>query len=198
MLKVAITGNMGSGKTTVANVFQCLGIPVYFADLESKKMLLNPDVIASLRLLFGEGIMFDKYIVDKQKLSQIVFNDPHALNKLNNLMHPLVASHFEQWYNWHSSEPYVIQEAAILFESGWDKMFDKIITVTAPSSLLISRASKRDRLGEKHVEERLKNQWSQEKKAFLSDYVIENDESRLLIPQILEIHNSLLKQSGLV
>ena len=109
-----------------------------------------------------------------------------------------MASHFEQWYNWHSSEPYVIQEAAILFESGWDKMFDKIITVTAPSSLLISRASKRDRLGEKHVEERLKNQWSQEKKAFLSDYVIENDESRLLIPQILEIHKSLLKQSGLV
>ncbi len=198
MLKVAITGNMGSGKTTIANVFRCLGVNVYFADLESKKMLFNQDVIASLRLLFGEGIMIDEYIVDKQKLAQIVFNDPHALNKLNQLMHPLVASHFEQWCRWHSSEPYIIQEAAILFESGWDKMFDKIITVTAPSSLLISRASKRDSIDEKHVEGRLKNQWPQEKKAQLSDFVIVNDESRLLIPRILEIHNSLLNQSELV
>jgi len=194
MIKVGLTGNMGSGKSIVARVFQCLGVPVFYADIEAKKLLFDPQVIDQLQDLFGKEIMFDDYIVDRKKLADVVFNDPHALAKLNNLIHPLLQNEYEHWCLSYKNQPYVIQEAAILFESGWDKNVQQIICVTAPQELAIKRAAKRDMLNPEQVSRRLEHQWDQEKKASRSHFVLINDESRLLLPQILDIHKNLLKQ----
>lgn len=195
MIKVGLTGNMGSGKSLVARVFQSLEVPVFYADIEAKKLLFDPEVIDKLQDLFGKEVMLDDYIVDRKKLAEIVFNDPHALAKLNNLIHPLLQKEFEHWCHLHKNQPYVIQEAAILFESGWDKYMDQIICVVAPEMLAIERAAKRDMISPEQVMSRLEHQWKQEEKARRSHFVLINDESRLLLPQILDIHKNLLKQS---
>lgn len=192
MLKVGVTGGMGAGKTTVCSYFENIGIPVYYSDIEAKK-LINTDeiIINSLRNLFGSDIYTSENVVNRKKLASIIFNDKLALQKVNNIVHPEVRNHFVNWAEQQNS-PYVIQESAILFESKLNTMFDKVITVTAPLELRIKRVVDRDGVKRENVIERINNQMSDSEKILLSDYVINTDGKIPIELQILEIHKKIL------
>jgi len=191
VIKVGLTGNIGTGKSTVAKIFESMGIPVYRADLEAKKMLERESIKEELLTKFGQEI-FSEGIIDRRKLASLVFNNSAKLNELNAIIHPLVKIGLEEFFHENQTHPYVIQEAAILFESEFNKNFDKIILVTAPSDLANKRVMKRDGVSLEEVEQRRSNQWSQDKKIGLSDFIINNDESEMILPQVLKINESLL------
>lgn len=170
---VGLTGGIGSGKTTIANYFMSLGIPVYIADDEAKSILFMPDAAKEVAAAFGEEVLTNN-MPDRSKLAAIVFNDAVKLAKLNAIIHPKVHEHFINWVKNHDSEKFVIKEAAILFESGSYKDCDKIILVTAPKEIRIERVMKRDKVTRDKVLERMANQWDDEKKQALSDYIIHN------------------------
>ncbi|MEI6748425.1 MAG: dephospho-CoA kinase [Bacteroidales bacterium] len=192
MLKVGLTGSIGSGKTMVATIFGKMGIPVYHADVEAKKFLLQDNVVKELVELFGKAFFDKTGNVDRTLLGDLVFNDISALDKLNKLIHPLVKADFDAWLLKHSKFCYVIHEAAILFESGFNLYFDKVITVDAPLELCISRVINRDKISREQVVSRMQNQWEPKTKASLADYLIMNDEQSMLIPQVLEVHKLLI------
>jgi len=191
MIKVGLTGNIGTGKSTVARIFESMGIPVYHADVEAKKMLDKESVKKDLLVKFGLEI-FDDGIVNRQKLANLVFNNSKKLEELNAIIHPLVKEDLAEFFIENQAHPFVIQEAAILFETGFNKDFDKIILVTSPDELANKRVMLRDGISISEVEQRRSNQWSQEKKVGLSDFIINNDESEMLLPQVLKIHEALL------
>lgn len=193
MLKIALTGNIGSGKTTVSRVFSVLGVPAYNADENARRFLMSPYVNARLSETFGESVMDEKGLPDRAKLASLVFNDEQMLKKLNCIIHPLVMNDFEAWTNEYANMPYVILESAIIFENGLDKLFDQIILVTAPEEQRIKRVEKRDHFTRDQVMERVKNQILEEIKAEMSDFVINNSDDVMVIPQVLEIHSSLTK-----
>ena len=196
MMVVGITGGIGSGKTVVCGIFRQLGIPVYEADAEAKKLYdTEPAIPEKIKKDFPEEVFDKKGNPDRQKLSALVFKDEAALKKLNRIVHPYVIRHFEEWIQQHQSSPYILKEAAILFESGTDKGCDKIITVSAPPELRIQRTMHRDKRTKQEVEEIIQRQWSDEEKEKRSDYVILNNEQQLVIPKVLEIHNELLALS---
>jgi dephospho-CoA kinase len=168
-----------------------LGVPVYHADAEAKKFLADSAVVEILVKQFNDVILTDSKI-DRQKLAAVVFRDREALEFLNSVIHPLVREDLRKWIARNANVPYIIQEAAILFESGFDSEFDKIILVVSPHDLVLKRLRDRDGLSEKEIENRLIHQWDQEKKKGLSDFVIYNDEKHLVIPQVLEIHKKLM------
>ncbi|MBC8486234.1 MAG: dephospho-CoA kinase [Bacteroidetes bacterium] len=192
MIKVGLTGNIGSGKSIVARIFEILGVPVFRADEVAKEFLFDSDVKAILKNKFGKKIFTGKNI-NRKALAEIVFNDKESLSFLNSVIHPLVKKSLEQWLDNNKDQKYIIQEAAILFESGFYKEFDKVITVASPENLAIKRVMERDGVGEEEVKNRQKNQWSQEKKIEMSDYIIYNDNTKLLIPQVLRILMELKK-----
>ncbi len=194
MLKIGITGGIGSGKTTICKVFQLLGIPVYFADDEAKKLLdTSFEVKINIISTFGKEVIDANGIIDRKILASKVFNNKENLEKLNSIVHPAVAKHFENWLHENKSAKYILKEAAILFESNANKAVDKIITVTAPIELKIQRAMQRDNTDRTAIEQRIKNQQSDEEKIKRSHFVIYNDEQQLLIPQIIDIHHKLIK-----
>ena len=187
MKKIGITGGIGSGKTYVSEVFSSLGIPVFNADVESKRLMSSSDNLISLvKDLFGDDI-YTNGLLDKQKLASIVFSDKEKLENLNNIIHPVVKQEFIDWCKQQNSS-YVIKETAILFESRSDKGLDAVICVSAPLNIRIDRAVKRDGSSVKEIKNRIENQISQEEKENLSDYIIVNDEKDLLLPQIIKIH----------
>ena len=187
MKKIGITGGIGSGKTYVSEVFSSLGIPVFNADVESKRLMSSSDKLISLvKDSFGNDI-YTNGVLDKKKLASIVFSDKEKLENLNNIIHPIVKQEFIDWCKQQNSS-YVIKEAAILFESNSDKGLDAVICVSAPLNIRIDRAVKRDGSSEKEIKNRIENQISQEEKENLSDYIIVNDGVQSLLPQILEIH----------
>ena len=193
MIKVGVTGGIGSGKTLVCSIFQHLGTPVYNADEEAKKLIHSNQAISNfIRSRFGNNL-FVQDKLDRKKLAAIVFNDPDALNDLNAVVHPAVKKDFELWLKANSKVSYIIKEAAILFESGADKGLDKIITVTAPEELRIERVMKRDRVSPIEIKKRMSLQSSDDYKMKKSDYIIVNDGNGLVLPQILAIHQQLLK-----
>ena len=192
MIKTGLTGNIGSGKSTVATIFETLGIPVYRADLEAKKMLETDMVKKVLTETFGKDILLQGK-VDRKKLASLVFNDGVKLNVLNSIIHPLVKKDLVTWINQKKEFPYVIQEAAILFESGFYKDFDKIILVVSSDELANKRVMERDGITKQEIKQRRGNQWAQSKKIGLSDFVIMNNEEDMLIPQVLKIHETLMK-----
>ena len=191
MQKICITGSIGSGKTTVANIFKAIGIPVFNADINAKELYAEENVKTLLLKNFGKTIFDSDKNINKEILASIVFNNPDALKKINSIIHPLVMENFHNWSKLQSSNSFVIFESAIIFESGLDKEFDKIISVSAPEDLRVKRVMKRDSVNSDKVLQRIKNQWSNEAKVKLSDFVIINDERQLLIPQILEIHKKI-------
>jgi len=190
MIKIGLTGNIGSGKTTVAKIFETLGVPVFYADIEARKFLLEKDVLDKLVNEFGNDILSDDNL-DRGELAKIVFNDKAALETLNSIIHPRVRQSLMDWMSTKQDHKYVIQEAAILFESGFYNFFDKNIIVSCPEDVAIKRVMKRDGIGENDVRARIQNQWPEKKKIQLSDYVILNDNTNLVIPQILSIHKEL-------
>lgn len=170
---IGLTGGIGSGKTTIARYFESLGIPVYIADDEAKKILFLPHVVNELVENFGNEILTGGK-PDKVKIAALVFNDPEKLALLNAIIHPKVADHFKNWITENTGKLFVIKETAILFESGSYKDCDAVILVTAPAEVRIERVMQRDGISRDKVLERMANQWDDDKKAALSDYVINN------------------------
>ncbi len=192
MIKIGLTGSIGSGKSLVAKIFDFLDVPVYNADYQAKVIINSSLVLSRITEVFGKIILNEDQTLNRKLLAEIVFNDKEKLEKLNHLVHPLVKNDFEAWCNNFHSMPYVIQEAAILYESGLNLIFDKIVLVRAPQLLCIERVMKRDNVSAEMVKARMSNQWDQEHKAKLADYIIENDEVNLLIPQVLKLHKEFL------
>lgn len=193
MLRIGVTGGIGSGKTLVCKIFEQLGVPVYYADVAAAEVFYRKDIQQRIIQVFGEKLIDDKGFVDRKKLSDLVFNDKLLLEKLNAIIHPAVALDVENWSRRNAQAKYALKEAAILFESGTNKQLDKVITVTAPVDLKIVRVMKREGWSREEVEKRMLNQWSDEEKIKRSDFVIYNDEQQLVIPQVLAIHEQLLK-----
>lgn len=172
---IGLTGGIGSGKSSIAKHIESLGIPVYIADTEAKKILDTADVIAKVIALFGDDIL-ENGKIDRKKIAELVFQDPEKLKKYNAIIHPEVYLHFQNWVKQYNNYPLVVKEAAILFESGSYKDCDKIILVTAPKENRIQRVMKRDAVTREAVEQRMSHQWDDETKKFMSDFVIENIE----------------------
>jgi dephospho-CoA kinase len=173
--------------------FRELGIPVYEADAEAKKLYDLPEVISEVKNIFGAGY-FTAGGLDKKKFADLVFKDADALKKINSIISPACKEKLQEWKNRFKDKPYVLKEAAILFESGTDKGCDKIIVVTAPESLRKQRVMQRDQRSEKQVDEIIKRQWSDEEKIKRADFVIVNDETKLVLPQVLKIHSALVSE----
>lgn len=194
MLKVGITGGIGSGKTTVCRIFEMLGIPVFYADTVSRNLVQqNPEVIAAIKTSFGNGIYQDA-LLNTKALAKIVFNDPEKLRKLNSIVHPSVFRMFNEWIAKHAGYAYVLKEAALIFETNAHLTLDAVIVVTAPESMRIKRVMQRDGATEADVQQRMKQQMPEAEKRKQATFIIHNDESELLIPQILAIHKKLLLQ----
>jgi dephospho-CoA kinase len=190
-IQIGLTGGIGSGKSTVAKVFELLHVPVYYADDRSKFILQNnPTVHDKLKAIWGDQVFQANGLVDKRALADIVFNNESELHKLNAIMHPLVAEDYAQWLSVQNTE-YVMKEAAILIESGSYKSYDKIIVVTVPEALAIERVKSRDNVSVEQVKARMSKQMPAQEKIKYADFVIENDGIKMLIPQILEIHKKL-------
>ena len=195
MFIVGLTGGIGSGKTTVSEVFKNLGISVYNSDFEAKKIMnTDEDLINKLKMIFGFDIYDSDNQLNRKKLADLIFNNKNKLNTVNRIVHPAVKKHFQNWINKQNS-PYIIKETAILFESGIYKEVDKIITVVSPLNTRINRIKKRDNLSEKEIKERINNQTDDEYKIKNSDFIITNNNISLILPQILSIHKKLLKFS---
>jgi dephospho-CoA kinase len=186
---IGLTGGIGSGKTTIANHFMAAGIPVYIADDEARKLMQSDEIINEIRKTFGNAV-FDNDILNREKLSGIVFNDPDKLKLLNTIIHPAVKKHFSKWILNKKNVPYIIYEAAILFESGSYKDCDIIITVTAPLESRIQRVIQRDKTSRENVLSRINIQWNDEQRIGKSDFIIENDTPEIaksVVDKILKI-----------
>ena len=170
---IGLTGGIGSGKTMVAEYIKSLGIPVYIADDEARELMVNDKVIMAISTEFGQEIL-DNGTLNRDKLAQIVFNNPKKLQKLNSIVHPEVKKHFDEWVEKHKNYPFVVKEAAILFESGSNKYCDAVITITSPLEPRLQRVMKRDKTDRKSVLKRMQNQWTDEQRIAKSDYVIHN------------------------
>ncbi|MDU1890703.1 MAG: dephospho-CoA kinase [Dysgonomonas sp.] len=191
MLKLGITGGIGSGKSTVSELFILCGVPVYIADIESKKLVTTSPIIRKQLIdLFGEDL-YTNGILNKALLASYIFNDKSKLDKVNTIIHPEVEKDFSEWASINNKNIIVAQEAAILFESGFNKLMDKVVMVYTPLEMRIERAMKRDNASRDKILERINNQMPDEEKAKLSDFVIVNDNKHSLIEQVLDIINQL-------
>jgi dephospho-CoA kinase len=170
---IGLTGGIGSGKTMIANYIKSLEIPVYIADDEAKNLMETDDIIKAVVKEFGEEIIEEDKI-NRKKIALTVFNNPEKLQKLNAIIHPAVKKHFDSWLQNHNNYPFVIKEAAILFESGSYQYCDAIITVTAPLETRIQRVLERDTTSRESILQRMNNQWTDEQRIAKSDYVIHN------------------------
>ena len=190
-MKLGITGGIGSGKTTVCRVFNVLGIPVFSADPAARQIMETDEkIIRGINSIAGKDLYVNGSL-DRMELATLIFNDQSLLKKVNSLIHPAVLDHFIRWEK-EQTTPYVIMEAAILFESGASKLVDKIATVVVPIEERINRVISRNRLSRKQIMERIQNQMDDETRIKLSDFVIPNSENDMIIPVILKIHKDLL------
>lgn len=195
MLKIGITGGIGSGKTTVCRVFETLGIPVFYADVVAKDiMVTDPVLMAGVKNAFGEESYLEQRLLNKTHIAQIVFNNDTELARLNALVHPAVFRAFDQWVaEVPAKHPYILKEAALLFESDSYKMCDKTIVVVAPLALKKERVMLRDQVTEAQVQARIDKQFSDEQKIKMADFLIHNEESSSIILQVLALHEQFIK-----
>ncbi|MEM9885181.1 MAG: dephospho-CoA kinase [Bacteroidota bacterium] len=195
MMKIGITGGIGSGKTTVCKIFETLGIPVYYADDRAKQLMIEkPALIKQIKATFGEKSYDDQGQLNRTYLAQIVFSDPPKLKQLNQLVHPVVFEDTEQWHQAQKNTAYTLKEAALLFESGSFRTLDAVIAVYAPQKERIKRVMQRDQVNEDQVLARMEKQMSDLQKIQLSDYVITNNQRVSLVQQVLTIHQNIIQQ----
>lgn len=192
-LQIGITGGIGSGKSLVSRIFKLLGVPVYDADSRAKSIMTTDGILVSqIKKEFGVLSYRADGGVNREYLAEHVFNDPEKLKRLNALVHPRVGEDFIRWVTEQTSA-YVLKEAALLFEARSNTALDKIIVVSAPEALRISRVLQRDKhRTEQQVRDIIRNQLSEEEKLKRADYILVNDDSKLLIPQVLELHQQFL------
>ncbi len=194
-LRVGITGGIGSGKTTVCQIFESLGVPVYYADIGAKWLLNNDEeIIKGVKQIFGEPAYTAEGSYDRLYVASVAFTQPDKLAALNALVHPAVERHSRAWHDdWARTgdKPYTLKEAALMIESGGHLYLDQLIVVTAPEALRVQRVVQRDGLAEEQVYARIKSQLPEEEKVRLADFVIRNDGTQLLIQQVWAIHKKL-------
>ncbi len=197
MLKIGITGGIGSGKSVVCNIFRVLEIPVFDADREAKN-LMNTDKELRDKIIhfFGKDAYNANNELQRQYISAMVFNNPEKLKQLNSIVHPVVIEYFPRWAERYRHLPYVIKEAAIMFESGSHRQNDYTIMVYADMETRINRVTRRDSISREQVFARMQNQMPEEEKKELSDFVIYNQEDSLLIPQVLELHRRFISSAN--
>jgi dephospho-CoA kinase len=191
MLKIGLTGGIGSGKSTVARIFEVLGIPVYYADEAAKKLMIeNEELKNSIINAFGKDA-YNNGNLNREYIAGLVFNNKEKLFVLNSLVHPATIKDALLWFQ-KQKAPYIIKEAALIFESGSNKDLDYVIGVRSPIDIRIRRAMNRDNISEEQVKTRMNKQMDEEEKLRLCNYVIVNDEQQMVIPQVLALHEKFL------
>lgn len=197
MYKVGITGGIGSGKTTVSKLFAELGVPVYYADDEAKKLTNESvEVKDALISLIGSEVYNNQGVLDRKLLASKIFSNKQLLQKVNAIIHPAVAEHFILWTA-KQEAPYILKEAAILFETGSYKQLDATILVTASEELRVKRVMSRDGVTKEEVEKRMANQWEEERKIPLADYIITNNSTReVLVKEIAKVHEDIISRAN--
>jgi dephospho-CoA kinase len=195
-LQIGITGGIGSGKSLVCNIFKALGVSVYDADSRAKAVMTTDGILVSqIKKEFGV-LSYREDVLNREYLAKTVFNNPEKLKALNELVHPRVKLDYEQWFSQHQSEPYVMKEAALMFETKSNQFLDKVVVVSAPEALRIKRVLLRDaHRNEQQVKDIIQNQLTEEEKLKRADYIIVNDETRLVIPQVIQLHTSFTSLS---
>jgi dephospho-CoA kinase len=194
MLRIGITGGIGSGKSTVARVFEVLGIPVYYAD-DAARRIMNGNEALKARIIsaFGQEA-YTGGVLNRSWLGAQVFNDREKLEQLNALVHPATIADGEEWMQQQKS-PYAIKEAALIFETGTQRYLDYVIGVYAPASLRLLRAMKRDQSSKEKVEAVINRQLDEDIKMKLCDFVITNDEQQAVVPQVMKLHEELIRKN---
>jgi len=190
MKKIGITGNIGSGKSFVCKIFENLSVPVFYSDDETKKLYLIPSVKTLIVNRFGQEVYFDDGTLNRKLLSYHLFKNEEAMRFIESVLYPALNQHFDKWCE-RQTTPYVLYESAILFEKNYEKFFNKIIFVSAPEYIRLQRVMQRDDCTEENVRSRMRLQQSEEEKLSKADYVIYNDGTQALEPQILRINKLL-------
>jgi dephospho-CoA kinase len=193
MIKVGITGGIGSGKTIVCEIFAKLGVPVFYADIEAKALLDVTGVKEQIIALCGKQILTPENNIDRKKMAAAIFNNQTLLGKVNQLIHPLVRDNFQIWAEKQKSN-FVIKEAALIFETSANKLLDYTVMVNTPLELRIKRVMERDQVSREQVLSRIKNQMPDEEKIKLADFIIENNEKQLVIPQVIKLYDFLIQK----
>lgn len=193
-IEVGITGGIGSGKSLVCRIFQCLGAPIYDADSRAKNLMTTDGIlIEEIKKEFGSLSYQPDGSLDRAYLGKLVFQDHLRLEKLNSLVHPRIAMDYQLWVSAHKENKYLIREAALLFETGSYKAMGKMVVVYAPENIRMKRVRDRDpHRKENEIVAIMKNQWPDEEKIRMADYAIHNDDKQLVIPQVLHLHNKFV------
>ncbi len=193
--QIGITGGIGSGKSLVCKIFASLGVPIYDADSRAKSIMTTDGIlVVQIKKEFGSLSYYEDGRLNREYLSAVAFNDEDKLKRLNELVHPRVGADSEKWMEENANHPYLLREAALLFESGSFKKLDKIIVVTAPEHIRIKRVLHRDKQRtEQDVLTIIRSQMPEEEKIKKADFVIHNDETELIVPQVLQLHERFSK-----
>ena len=193
-LQIGITGGIGSGKSLICRIFNALGIPSYDADSRAKRLMTTDGILVdAIKKEFGTLSYHPDGVLNREFISRVVFNDAKKLSALNKLVHPRVAYDYQEWIKLQAEQPYVIREAALLFESGSAALQDKVIVVHAPEALRIKRVLKRDpQRNEQGIRKIIASQMSEREKLERADFIIYNDDKQLVIPQVIKLHQQFL------
>ena len=195
MIRIGVTGGIGSGKSLVCRVFSQLGVPVYSADEAAKNLMEhNAEIRKELTVVFGTSA-YEGEKLNRSKLAGLIFENPELLAEVNRIVHPRVARDFSNWCSSFTSSPFVIQESAILFESNSFKLFDHIVLVTAPEEIRIQRILRRPEMTREKILRIMRNQLPEEEKIVRSHFIINNDETTLILPLILSIYSEMRKHN---
>ena len=191
MKKVALTGNIGSGKSWVCQLFQRIGIPVFNSDEEAKRLYDRDDIREAMKARFGEDVYFDDDSVNRKRVAEIIFNDAEAMHEVEQLLYPALNAYFDEWAEEQDDAPYVLYESAIIFEKHLEDRFDAVVLVSANEQTRLRRVMLRDHCDEETVRERMATQWTENEKRERADFIIEHDnddEDEALLEQVLAVH----------
>lgn len=191
MIKVGITGQIGSGKSTISKIFESFRIPVFYSDLEAREILNQKETQKEIENLFGSQVVKNG-ITDRSQISSIVFSNKEMLDKLNAIVHPKVRIRFEDWASKKNMYPYVLMESAVIFENGLNRSLDQVILVYAPEEIRFRRTQSRDHLTINQFKDRNNNQFSSEVTIPMANFTVKNDDIELIIPQVYNIHQALI------